>query len=224
MCGKVDVPPLGERFGAVFAYALPQSESTAQRQLFENYIEYVRGMPERSQPDEIFVLGTRSQPGRHYAFRTPQGSPKGSLGYAFIRNPDRAFRSFLLSVYSRLAWIRTGAPPNIVDYLFDPRTETSSEPLDDRYRREAGLAPVREAAITAMNKLLSHPPTCPMCGTHEFGVYDDTYCVVATKDLYFGQLNTPRIVVVALECVACGFLSLHPSTKLGVTLPLDHVD
>lgn len=211
-------PRLGERFGGVFAFRLDPKEAKPAADQLQRLVEIARAYPDDQRVDEIFVLGmstTALDFEGHLASLIPQGGPKGAVNYYRAPPSRKNLKIFLLSLYSRLRRIRTGPPVDILPYLFERGVETKGETgPDPRRLRLHGEAPVRDAVNIALKDLKG---ACPMCKGTSFGVYEDLYRLVATKDDYFGKLGGPQIPVAVLECEKCFHLSLHSTNGLGVT-------
>jgi len=218
LCAGVNSPKLTKRFGAVFAYRMASSVKDPDA-CMKGFVEIARDVNESERVDDLFILGLENTDisQSFYMPLIPKGGPKGPLDYFILPRGRGNLKVFLLNLDSRLRRVRTGQPTSLLGDLFDKETElgASSGP-DPRRLRAHGELPVREVAESEIVPKIKHG-RCHMCGSQEFSIYNDAYCLVATKDYWFGRLGGPQIPVVVLECCDCHSLALVSGNAHDIT-------
>lgn len=220
LCNEVQSPRLSDRFGAVFAYRMAAGKLEDQEACVQKCIEIAQTYPEGERVDDLFVLGVGEADLSQsiYVSLVPQGSPTGPLGYYSLPRGRRNMKVFLMHLDSRLLRVRTGAPADLLGYLFDWTTELgpSDGGPDPRRLRGFGELPILDVVRKNIIPKVENG-RCHMCGGQKFSTYDDVYCLVATKDYRFGRLGEPQVPVVVLECLDCHTLTLVSSNAHDVT-------
>lgn len=221
LCQNVSSPLLKDRFGAIFSYRFAVNTKEEQEALIDECIEFAKSFPEEERFDELIVLGIEEEDISEsvYLTRIPFGSPTGPLQY-YTRKHNRKnnLKLFLLKLDLHFRKIRTGAPLDMLSYLFD-ESETTTEDNSDLKAKfqylngEQSVSNIVQSKITPEISLAK----CPMCSKNKFSYYDDIYCLVATKDFYFGHLGSPKIPVVVIQCFFCKWLSFFPSNGYDIT-------
>lgn len=219
LCCNVPHPSLRDRFGAVFAFRSGTSTPEEFTAILADCVTAANAYPESERVDDIFVLGLADDlSDGAYVARVPHDSPTGPLNYSTTRLGLRNIRIFLLHLESRLRRIRTGAPPDMLSYFFDPTTElTHQSGPDPRAQRLTGAEPLTPDVIQERIIPKIQPAQCPMCKGKQFSSYNDVYSLVATKDYHFGRLGGPYVPVAVLECLGCRWLGLFPTNAYDIT-------
>ncbi len=219
-------PKLSDRLGLVFAYQLGTKEQAKAEQFIEGWLDIARSYPPDEQIDSVLVLGADSTDlsTGFVIMRVPQGSPSGPLDFSVLHEGKRSAPIFFFHLYSELRKVRADAPTSssALHYMLNLGQEPHADEVlgDPRRLRVLGRHDVRNAVSAELSKRARLGFTCPFCGCDEFGVYEDVYCIIATKD-YFGRLGVPNIPLTVLECSNCYYLSMHGTNGLGITKNAD---
>jgi hypothetical protein len=208
---------LDDRFGAVFAYRIPDGTRSEQDARRAEVVKAVEEYPLLEQVDDILVVGNGDS--GFLISKLPFGAPDGPPGVQTVVRGRKSLPTFLVRLLDeRFRRIRTGMPDDHLSYLFESGVEIHEDAApDDKGRRNIGAIPVNTVAAEVLTTKASAQAACGFCGGKIFTGHPDVYYLISARDFYFGKIGAPYIPVTVFQCSNCGQIQMHSTTLLGLT-------